>query len=174
MPPGAPTPRALLGHIERLNAIRDLGLALDAGQKLHQNRLLQLAREARQTAVYQLKEYEQARRHGTLVALMIETAATLTDEIVDLNAFAEQGKAINDKVRLYAKVGAALVDVREQGDDPFAAIEAIVPSARSDCARVDRGGRSAAGDEPGRSAESAPARSPRVHSEALGSKCARS
>ena len=144
MPPGAPTPRALLGHIERLNAIRDLGFALDAGQKLHQNRLLQLAREAGQTAVYQLKEYEQARRHGTLVALMIETAAALTDEIVDLNdrligsfftksknkyerAFAEQGKAINDKVRLYAKVGAALVDAREQGHDPFAAIEAIVP-----------------------------------------------
>ena len=144
MPPGAPTPRALLGHIERLNAIRDLGFALGAGQKLHQNRLLQLAREAGQTAVYQLKEYEQARRHGTLVALMIETAAALTDEIVDLNdrligsfftksknkyerAFAEQGKAINDKVRLYAKVGAALVDAREQGHDPFAAIEAIVP-----------------------------------------------
>jgi hypothetical protein len=38
-----------------------------------------------QTAVYQFKEYEQARRHGTLVALMIETAATLTDEIIDLN-----------------------------------------------------------------------------------------
>jgi TnpA family transposase len=143
MPPGAPTPRAVLGHIERLNAIRDLALSPEAGQNLHQNRLLQLAREAGQTAVYQLKEYEQARRHGTLVALMIETAATLTDEIIDLNdrligsfftksknkyerAFAEQGKAINDKVRLYAKVGTALVDAREQGRDPFAAIEAIV------------------------------------------------
>jgi len=141
MPPGEPTPRAVL---ERLNAIRELALSPDASQQLHQNRLLQLAREAGQTAVYQLKEYEQARRHGTLVALMIETAATLTDEIVDLNdrligsfftksknkyerAFAEQGKAINDKVRLYAKVGAALVDARDQGRDPFAAIEAIVP-----------------------------------------------
>lgn len=94
--------------------------------------------------MYQFKEYEQARRHGTLVALMIETAATLTDEIVDLNdrligsfftksknkyerAFSEQGKAINDKVRPYAKIGAALVDAREQGRDPFAAIEAVVP-----------------------------------------------
>ena len=70
MPPGAPTPRAVLGHIERLNAIRNLALSPEASQKLHQNRL-QLAREAGQTAVYQLKEYEQARRHGTLVALMI-------------------------------------------------------------------------------------------------------
>ena len=74
---------------------------------------------------------------------MIETAATLTDEIIDLNdrligsfftkskhkyerAFAEQGKAINDKVRLYAKVGAALVDARE---------------LRSRSVRCDRGGR---------------------------------
>ena len=74
---------------------------------------------------------------------MIETAATLTDETLDLHdrligsfftksknkyerAFAEQGKAINDKVRLFAKVGAALVAAREQGRDPFAAIEAIV------------------------------------------------
>lgn len=152
MPPGAPTPRAVLGHIERLSAIRDLALAPDVSQKLHQNRLLQLAREAGQMAVYQFKEYEQARRYGTLVALMIETAATLTDEIIDLNdrligsfftksknkyerAFAEQGKAINDKVRLYAKVGAALVDAREQGRDPFAAIEAIVPWESFSCER---------------------------------------
>jgi hypothetical protein len=113
-------------------------LRSDAGQKLHQNRLLQLARQAGQTAVYQFKGYEQARRHGTLVALMIETSATLTDEIIDLNdrligsfftkskhkyerASAEQGKAINEKVRLYAKVGAALVDARERRRDPFAA-----------------------------------------------------
>jgi hypothetical protein len=33
------------------------------------------------------------------------------------------------KVRLYAKVGAALVEAREQGRDPFAAIEAVVPWA---------------------------------------------
>ena len=78
-----------------------------------------------------------------MVALMIETAATLTDEVLDLNdrligsfftksknkyerAFAEQGKAINDKMRLYAKAGAALLSAREQGRDPYAAIEAIV------------------------------------------------
>jgi hypothetical protein len=35
-------------------------------------------------------------------------------------------KAINDKVRLYAKVGSALVAAREQGRDPYAAIEAVI------------------------------------------------
>jgi hypothetical protein len=53
MLPGAPKPRVVLGHIERFNAIRDLALSPEAGQNLHQNRLLQLAREAGQTAVYQ-------------------------------------------------------------------------------------------------------------------------
>jgi hypothetical protein len=100
-------------HSERLRAIRELRISPEAGRRVHQNRLLQLAHEASETAVYHLKEYESDRRYGTLVALMIETAATLTDEILDLNdrligsfftmaknkyecAFAEQGKAIND------------------------------------------------------------------------------
>ena len=141
-PPGAPTARAILAHIERLQAVRELGLSSDIGLRVHQNRLLQIAREAGQTAVFQFKEYEPDRRYGSLVALMIETAETLTDEILDLHdriigsifkksknryerAFAEQGKAINDKVRLYATVGAALVAAREHGRDAFAAIEEI-------------------------------------------------
>jgi hypothetical protein len=142
-PPGAPTARAILAHIGRLRSIRQLRISPETGRRVHQNRLLQIAREAAETAVYHLEEYEPDRRYGTLVALMIETAATLTDEILDLNdrvigsfftksknkyerAFAEQGKAINDKVRLYAKVGAALLSAREQGRDPYVAIEAIV------------------------------------------------
>ena len=143
LPPGAPSARAVLTYVERLQVIRELGLSSEISLRVHQNRLLQLAREAGQTAVYQFKEYEPDRRHGTLVALMIEAAATLTDEILDLHdrligsfftksknkyerSFAEQGKAINEKVRLYAKVGAALVAAREHGRDAFAAIEAIL------------------------------------------------
>jgi hypothetical protein len=84
-PPGPPTARSILAHVERLQAIREIGLSPEAGLRVHQNRLLQIAREAGQTAVYQLKEYESARRHGTLVALLIETSATLIDEILDLH-----------------------------------------------------------------------------------------
>ena len=58
LPPGAPTARAVLAHIERLRAIRELGLSPETSLRLHQNRLLQLAREGAQTAVYQFKEYE--------------------------------------------------------------------------------------------------------------------
>lgn len=138
-----PHPRRCLHISKRLRAVRAIGLSSDTIQGVHQNRLLQLAREGAQSAVYQFKEYEQDRRHGTLVALMAETSATLTDQILELHdrligsfftqsknkyerAFAEQGKAINDKVRLFAVVGSALVTAREQGGDAFAAIEGIV------------------------------------------------
>jgi hypothetical protein len=80
-PAGAPTARAILAHLDRLLAVREIGLPAETGLCVHQNRLLQIAREAGQTAVYQIKEYEPARRHGTLAALLIETSATLTDEI---------------------------------------------------------------------------------------------
>jgi hypothetical protein len=131
-------------HIERLQAIRGLGLPPDIGHSVRQNRPLRLAREGGQTAVYHLEEYETDRRHATLVAILLDIAATLTDEILNLHdrligsfftkarhkyekRFAAEGKAVNDKVRLYAKVGAALISAKEAGADPFQAIEAIVP-----------------------------------------------
>lgn len=69
-----------------------------------------------------LGKFEPQRRYATLVALTIEGMATVIDEIIDLqdrilgklfNAarnkhqqqFQAQGKAINDKVRLYSRIG---------------------------------------------------------------------
>lgn len=40
--------------------------------------------------------------------------------------FQDKGKAINDKVRLYAKVGHALLDAKESESDPFEAIEKVI------------------------------------------------
>jgi hypothetical protein len=69
--------------------------------------------------------------------------ATVTDEIIDLHdrilgrlfnfaknkhqrQFQESGKAINDKVRLYGRIGQALIDAKQSGVDPFAAIESVI------------------------------------------------
>jgi len=142
--PGAPSAKTVLAHIERLPAIRAIALPIDLGRDVHQNRLIRLTREGAQTAVYQLEEYEPDRRHATLVAIFLDTAATLIDETLDLHdrligsfftkakhrherEFAAAGKAINDKVRLYARIGGALVDAKTSGTDPFVAIEAIMP-----------------------------------------------
>ncbi len=48
-PPGAPTTQNILLHMERLRHIRSLELPPDLGQSIHQNRLLQLAREGAAT-----------------------------------------------------------------------------------------------------------------------------
>jgi len=101
------------------------------------------AREGAQTTVYHLRDFEVQRRQATLVAILLDTRATLIDEILDLHdrmvgsafakarrayevSFQESGKAINEKVRLYAQVGQALIKAKEVGIDPFAAIEQIV------------------------------------------------
>lgn len=120
-PAGAPSARAVLTHVERLKVVRAIGLRADLGKRIHQNRLLRLAREGAQTAVYHLRDYEPGRRYATLVAILLDTSATLTDEILDLHdrligsffakakhkherSFAEAGAAINAKVRLFAQV----------------------------------------------------------------------
>jgi TnpA family transposase len=142
--PGEPSAKSVLAHIERLQAIRALGLPPDIGRTIHQNRLLRLAREGGQPSAYQIEEYETDRRHATLIAILLDTSATLTDEILNLHdrligsfftrakhkyekRFAAEGKEVNEKVRLYAKIGTALIEAKEAGSDPFEAIEAVVP-----------------------------------------------
>ena len=142
-PAGQPSARHILEHLERLQAIRALGLPDRLEQVIHSNRLLKLAREGSQMTAQHLRDLEPLRRHATLVAVVLETRATVTDEIIDLHdrilgtllgrakrTHAEQlqqtGQAINDQVRLFFQIGRALLAARASGQDPFAAIEAIV------------------------------------------------
>ncbi|MDP9317432.1 MAG: Tn3 family transposase [Chloroflexota bacterium] len=143
-PAGKPAPATILKLIERLQFIRALGLDHDRARQVHQNRLLQLAREGGRYSPQFLQRFDPLRRYATLVAFLIETAATLTDQILDMHdrlmgqylhrseqahaeRFHQSGKAINEKVRLYADVGKALIAAREQARDPFVAVEAVLP-----------------------------------------------
>jgi len=143
-PPGPPKPKHVLTHLERLKTVRELWLPDGLEHAIHQNRLLKLAREGGQMTAQHLRDLEPARRYATLVAVILDTHATLIDDIIDLHdrfmgtlfsrakrnhadRFQESGKAINDKVRLYSRIGRALLDAKQSGGDPFAAIEAIIP-----------------------------------------------
>jgi TnpA family transposase len=42
-------------------------------------------------------------------------------------SFYDKGKTINDKIKLYSRVGQALINARQTGLDPFAEIEKIIP-----------------------------------------------
>src|ERR1039457_656204 len=82
--PGAATPGAMLGLIERLEHVREIGIDRARGHLVHQARLAQLAREADRTTVQHVAGYERQRRHATLVAISLDLCADLTDQAVDL------------------------------------------------------------------------------------------
>jgi hypothetical protein len=143
-PPGPPKPKHILIHLERLKVLNELNLPEGVESAVHQSRLLKLAREGAQMTAQHLRDLELERRYATLVAILIDTRATLIDEIIDLHnrfmgclfsrakrnhadQFHESGKSINNKIRLYSCIGRALLDARQFGNDPFAAIEAIIP-----------------------------------------------
>ncbi|MHB1180412.1 MAG: Tn3 family transposase [Sulfuricella sp.] len=141
--PAKPNSRHMLEHIERLKAWQVLDLPAGIELQIHQNRLLKIAREGGQMTPADLAKFEVKRRYATLVALAIEGMATVTDEIIDLHdriigklfnaaknkhqqQFQASGKAINDKVRLYGRIGQALLEAKQSGGDPFAAIESVL------------------------------------------------
>jgi hypothetical protein len=142
--PESTKPAAMLGLIERLNHVRTIGIDPARGHHVHQGRLTQLAREAGRTTVQHIAGYERQRRHATLVAVTLDLIADLTDQAIDLfdrlvgtmfrkaewrhaRAFQADGRATNEKVRLYARVGAALIAAREGKRDPFDAITTVIP-----------------------------------------------
>src|SRR5271166_783923 len=145
--PEAAKPAAMLGLIERLEHVRAIGIEPGRGHLVHQARLAQLAREAGRTTVQHVAGYERQRRHATLVATTLDISARLTDQAIDLfdrlvgamfrkaegrhaRAFQADARAINEKVRLYARVGAALIAARDGKQDAYGAIAKVIPWER--------------------------------------------
>jgi hypothetical protein len=142
--PEATTPAAMLGLIERLTHVRAIGLDLARAHRVHQARLAQLAREISRTTAQHIAGYEPQRRHAALTAVALDLIPSLTDHAIDLfdrlmgtmfrkaedryvRAFQDDARAINEKVRLYARVGAALIAAREAKRDAFDAIAEVIP-----------------------------------------------
>jgi TnpA family transposase len=142
-PSGTPRARHILTHLERLKTVRAIGIPPDTGHAVHSGRLAKLAREGGQMTSQHLRDLEPTRRHATLVAVVLDTQATLIDEVIDLHdrflgavfsrakrthaeQFQNSGKAISEKVRLYSQIGRALLAAKESGAEPYAAIEKVI------------------------------------------------
>lgn len=142
-PPGKASSRQMLQHIDRLKLLQAVNLPAGLDRLIHRNRLLKIAREGGQMTPHDLGKFEPRRRHATLAAIVMEATATVTDEIVELHdrivgklfntakkkhreRFHRSGKAINDKVRLFGKLGRALLKAKEDGGDAFQAIESVM------------------------------------------------
>jgi TnpA family transposase len=121
-PPGPAKPSSFLKVIERLRYIRSFGLAPLLARRVHANRLRRLAHEGEQYTPQFLERFDPLRRYATLVAYLLDMTATLTDTALEMHDhimgllfkqgqkkqlahFELRGKAINEKVRLYADVG---------------------------------------------------------------------
>lgn len=141
--PVAPNAKHMLEHIERLNTLQSLALPNGIERNIPQNRLLKMAREGSQMKPHDLAKFDTDRRYATLIAVILETKATIIDEIVNLHdriigkifnrakhnheqQFQKSGKAINEKIRLFWRVGKALVKAKQIKSDPFEAIETVI------------------------------------------------
>lgn len=142
-PPGPPSPKNFKEVLDWLKFIRSLGLPEDAGAGVHHNRLTRLAREGAKTTPQHLRRFDPFRRRATLVAYLSERSAELSDLALEMHdrmigalmnkaekmrdeGFRKHGKAINEKVGLYARLGNALITAKENDEDPYEVLEEMM------------------------------------------------
>ena len=133
-PPGAPGHRSLARLVGQLERLRAIGLDPACTDGVHPERLRQLAREGSRFTAQHLRALSPLRRRATLVATVLDTIGGLTDDGVGLfdravarmvrraetraqDALLRNARAVNDKVRLLAKLGGALIEARDAGAD---------------------------------------------------------
>lgn len=142
-PPGVANPKNFLKILDKFEFIRDLNLDSSCLAKVHHNRLVQLTRIGVKTTPAHIARLDELRRYATLVAFLLETSAIFVDAAISMHDkmigklfrrsenqrnqnFQQDGKAINEKVRLYADIGDALINAREGEGDAYAAIESVL------------------------------------------------
>ena len=123
---GAASTKHMLGLLERINFIRNLMLDFSGTRVIHQNRLKALVREGKPLSAYHFYDLPAQRRRATLLAIVLERLETLTDTAMEMHdtlgirllrrateardeKHLRQGKALNQGVLLYGKVGSALI-----------------------------------------------------------------
>lgn len=142
-PPEAPGHKALARVVEQLGVLRAVGFDPACAEGVHPERLRKLAREGGRYTAQHLRALSPLRRQATLVATVLDTAMRLTDDGVGLfdravgrmfrraevgeeRAVLRDARAVNDKVRLLAKLGTALIAAKADGADLDGAVDTAV------------------------------------------------
>jgi TnpA family transposase len=142
-PPHSLSSKSFHKILDRHDFIGQLQLPLNNGRNVHQNRLLQMAREGARYSNQHLARFQPLRRRATIMAFLMHTYAFLIDHGLDMHdkligkmfnrkeqkgndEFKKDGKAINEKVRLYAQVGKALIKAKQSEQDPFETLQSII------------------------------------------------
>ena len=142
-PAGAPGHKALERLAEQLACLRAAGLDPACADGVHPERLRKLAREGGRFTAQHLRMLSPLRRRATLVATVLDATMRLTDDGVAVfdrsvgrmfrraeareeSALLRDARAVNDKVRLLAKLGTALIRAKEGGADLDGAVATAV------------------------------------------------
>ncbi|CAL4869750.1 Tn3 family transposase ISAzs29 (plasmid) [Asticcacaulis sp. MM231] len=142
--PESSKPTAMPALLQRLDHLKRLNIDVSVGGRVHQMRLVQIEKEGRRTTIQHIARLDPDRRHGTLVVICVDLRAQLTDQAIELferligtmfrkaqgrhdREFRADGRAINEKLRLFVKVGKALAAAKDDGQDAFDAMDAVVP-----------------------------------------------
>lgn len=141
--PGTCSPDSFLKVIEKLEYIRDLQLQVDT-QGIHPNRLRQLSKIGSRYEPHSFRRFNDPKKYAILVAYLLELIQDLTDQAFEIHdrqimlllskgkkaqeeIQKKNGKSINEKVVLFADLGAALIKARTEGIDPFIVLEIVIP-----------------------------------------------
>lgn len=135
--------RSLRKVLDRLTFLCGLGIPVP-DQRLHPNRLRQLARRCAQYPVESLVQFAPARRWALLAASLPDLQSDLTDQALDMLGkilgellrrgerkqearFQTNARALNGYLTVLITASDALLTARRDGLDPFAAVFEAVP-----------------------------------------------
>jgi len=127
---------------EKIEYIRKLGVENASINHFHPQRLSQTYRLALRYEPYALRDFKDNKRYALLVILLINLSKDLIDKAFDihhrqmLTLFSkgrktqeqiqqQNGKKINEKVIHFASLGQILIKAKQDGIDPFKALEKI-------------------------------------------------
>ena len=147
--------RALARLIDQIVRLRSLTIDPSILDGVHTDRRRVLMREGMRLSAQHLKTLAPLRRRAILAVTAVESITRLTAEAIGMfdrligglfrraerraaEALQADARAVNDKIRLLARLGDALIEARNTGSDAFAAIEAVLPWDRFATARYQR------------------------------------
>ncbi|GMQ61389.1 Tn3 family transposase [Vallitalea sp. AN17-2] len=142
-PTGFPSPDNFLKVVDKIEYIRKLNLETLKVNHLHQNRIIQIYKLGFRYEPYAFRRFDKDKRYTILAIFLLNLSKELTDKAFEIHdrqilnllskgrkaqeAIQKQnGKKLNEKVIHFANLGSALIKAKDEGIDPFDAIESII------------------------------------------------
>ena len=138
--PEAPRQRNLVEVVERLEAVRKLGVGADREKRIHRARYAAIARESAIVSAQHLSRFDTSRRLATLVVFAREMEAALTDAALAMfdkmlgsicrradrahkDNMVDRATTLDASTRALLGMAKAMLAAKDKGEDQVAAVE---------------------------------------------------